>query len=238
MWCRTPRGNLVGKKAGGEPKGPHKTPRWHTMPQLPRLRDPPAGPRHWSREMIITVSGLHGTGKSTYAAHLAKALGYRHLSAGLLFRKLAKEKGLSLEEFGELALKDPGIDRIVDNETMKEAEKGNVVVDGQLAGWVLKEIADLRIYLTAPDNVRLERIAKRDQMGMEEARKQTRLRETVQSERYRKHYGLRVEDRSIYHLTIDTNLLTMEETAKILLTAAKAVEAKQHGNENKETLNR
>ncbi len=177
--------------------------------------------------MIITVSGPHGTGKSTYAAHLAKALGYRHVSAGLLFRRLAKEKGLSLEEFGELALKDPAIDRIVDEETMREAEKGNVVVDGQLAGWVLKEVADLRIYLTAPDIVRVERIAKRDHVGLEEARKQTRVREGVQSERYRNHYGLRVEDRSIYQLVIDTSLLTMEETAKILLTAARAVKAKQ-----------
>ncbi len=177
--------------------------------------------------MIITVSGPHGTGKSTYAAHLAKALGYRHISAGLLFRKLAKEKGLSLEEFGELALKDPAIDRNVDDETMEEAERGNVVVDGQLAGWVLKEVADLRIYLTAPDNVRLERIAKRDRVGLEEARKQTWLRESVQGERYRSHYGLRVEDRSIYHLIIDTSLLTMEETAKILLIAAKAVEERQ-----------
>ncbi len=177
--------------------------------------------------MIITISGPHGTGKSTYAGHLAKALGYRHLSAGLLFRKLAREKGFSLEEFGELALKDPVIDRIVDDETMKEAEEGNLVVDGQLAGWVLKEVADLRIYLTAPDNVRLERIAKRDHLGLDEARKQTQLREGVQSERYRKHYGLRVEDKSIYHLIIDTSVLTMEDTAKILLTAAKAVEAKQ-----------
>ena len=89
--------------------------------------------------MIVTVSGPHGTGKSTYAAQLAKALGLRHVSAGLVFRRLAKERDVSLEEFGKIALKDPAIDRLVDAETMKEAEVGEVVVDGQLAGWVLKE---------------------------------------------------------------------------------------------------
>ena len=183
--------------------------------------------------MIITVSGPHGTGKSTYAAHLARELGLRHISAGLLFRKLAKERHMSLEEFGQLALKDPSIDRLVDEETMKEAEKGGVVVDGQLSGWVLKEIADMRIYLTAPDNVRLERIAERDSITAGEARKQTFHRESVQSERYRKHYGFKVEDWSIYHLVVDTSLVPKEDTAKILLTAALAVKARKTGRDSK-----
>ncbi|HEY4823120.1 MAG TPA: AAA family ATPase [Candidatus Bathyarchaeia archaeon] len=183
--------------------------------------------------MIITVSGPHGTGKSTYAVHLARELGLRHISAGLLFRKLAKERHVSLEEFGQLALKDPSIDRLVDEETMKEAEKGGVVVDGQLSGWVLKEIADMRIYLTAPDNVRLERIAERDNITAGEARKQTFHRESVQSERYRKHYGFKVEDWSIYHLVVDTSLVPKEDTAKILLTAALAVKARKTGRDSK-----
>ncbi len=181
--------------------------------------------------MIVTVSGPHGTGKSTYAAHLARELGIRHVSAGTLFRKLARERHLSLEEFGQLALKDPSIDRLVDEETMREAEKGNVVVDGQLAGWVLKDVADLRIYLTAPDDVRMERIAKRDNVAPDEAREQTLRRESVQSERYRSHYGFKVEDRSIYHLVVDTSILPKEDTAKILLTAALAV--KNRGTKEK-----
>ncbi len=176
--------------------------------------------------MIVSVSGLHGTGKSTYAGRLAEGLNLRHVSAGLLFRRSAKERHMSLEDFGQLALRDPSIDRLVDEETMNEAEEGDVVVDGQLAGWVLREVADLRICLTAPEMVRLERIAKRDGLSLEEARKVTLQRENVQSERYRKHYGFKVDDRSIYHMVFDTSLLPMEETAKILLSAGLAVRAK------------
>ncbi len=176
--------------------------------------------------MIITISGPHGTGKSTYATHLAKELGFRHISAGLLFRRLAKERDLSLEEFGQAALEDPSIDKRVDDETMKEGEKGDVVVDGQLAGWVLRNVADLRIYLTTPENVRMERIAKRDGGNLEDARKRTLHREKVQSERYRRHYGFMIEEQSIYHLVIDTSLLPKEDTAKILLMAARAVKSK------------
>src|SRR5437016_5639927 len=64
--------------------------------------------------MIITVSGPHGTGKSTYAAQLADALRIRHVSAGAVFRRIAKEKKISLEELGEKALDDPSVDRLVD----------------------------------------------------------------------------------------------------------------------------
>jgi len=176
--------------------------------------------------MIVTVSGLHGTGKSTYAARIAKRLGLRHVSAGLLFRRLAKEKYLSLEEFGQLALRDPSIDRLVDEETMNVAEKGDVVVDGQLAGWVLKEVANFRIYLTAPEKVRLDRISKRDALELREAEKETLARERVQNERYRRHYGFDVADRTIYHMVLDTSLLPIDDTAKILTVAALAVREK------------
>ncbi len=175
--------------------------------------------------MIVTISGPHGTGKSTYAVLLAKDLRLRHVSAGMLFRRIAKERHLTLEEFGQTALADPSIDHLIDEETMKEAEEGEVVIDGQLAGWVLREKADLRICLTAPDTVRLARIAERDRLNLEEAKRQTVQREKVQTDRYRIHYGVNVEDKSIYHLVLDTSILPQDDTGRILLMTARAVKA-------------
>lgn len=97
----------------------------------------------------------------------------------------------------------------------------------------MREVADLRVYLTAPEDVRMERIAKRDRVNLEEARNHTLQRENVQSERYRRHYGFKVEDRSIYHLVIDTNLLSQEDTGKVLLTAALAVKSRKHEKHSK-----
>ena len=190
------------------------------MPELSLHGGSSTRPFFQRLHMIITVSGPHGTGKSTYAARLAEALRIRHVSAGSLFRRIAKEKRISLEELGEKALEDPSIDKLVDERTTAEAEKGNLVVDGQLAGWVLKDRSDLRIYLTASEDVRLERIAKRDRVTVEEARVQTEQRESVQRERYSRHYGFQVEDRSIYHLVLDTSLGSIEDTAKVLVSAA------------------
>ena len=185
--------------------------------------------------MIITVSGLHGTGKSTYAARIATALKIRHVSAGTLFRKIAKERQLSLEELGKKALEDPAFDMLVDERTVKEAEKGNVVIDGQLAGWMLRGEADLRIYLTAPEPIRIERIAKRDSLEPSQAETETRQREAVQSERYHRHYGFKVDDRSIYHLILDTSIGSIDNTAKVLVSAAlmvKKSKKRQHKPRN------
>jgi CMP/dCMP kinase len=206
------------------------------VPELPLEPGPSTRPVFQRFLMIVTVSGPHGTGKSTYAARLAESLRLRHVSAGALFRRVAKDKGLSLEELGERALEDSSVDKLVDERTRAEAEKGKVVVDGQLAGWILKDRADLRIYLTAPEDVRLERIAKRDRVGFEEARVQTEQRESVQRERYSKHYGFRVEDRSIYHLVLDTSLGSIEDTAKVLISAGVMVRRAKKHKENRRNL--
>jgi CMP/dCMP kinase len=190
--------------------------------QLPSLRDKACHPSVGFVRLIITVSGPHGSGKSTYAASLAKSLRLRHVSAGMLFRSLADQRRIALGTFQEIAAGDPSIDRLVDEKTMAEAEKGGVVIDGQLSGWVLKEISDLRILLTAPLVVRLERIAARDQISLDEARRQTLHREGVQADRYRKHYGFNVDDWTIYHLILDTSFGSIDDTASILLAAANA----------------
>lgn len=173
--------------------------------------------------MIITVSGLHGTGKSTYAARIASTLGLRHVSAGLLFRKVARDKRLTLEKLGKMALRDPSIDKLVDEKTIAEAAKGSVVIDGQLTGWILKDKSDLRIYLTAPKQIRLERIARRDKVDLKDAESQTKQRESIQRERYLKHYGFHVRDLSIYHLVLDTSLGSIEDTANVLIAASQMV---------------
>ena len=173
--------------------------------------------------MIITVSGLHGTGKSTYAARIASTLGLRHVSAGVLFRGVAREKRLTLEALGKMALQDPSIDKLVDEKTISEAAKGNVVIDGQLTGWIIKDKSDLRIYLTAPEQVRLERIANRDYVDLKTAEIQTRQRESIQRERYLKHYGFHVQDLSIYHLVLDTSIGSIEDTESVLIAASRMI---------------
>jgi cytidylate kinase len=162
------------------------------------------------------MGGLHGTGKTTYAKALAQQFSLRHVSAGEAFRKLAEEEGLTLQELAEKAEMDPSIDRRIDEAVKKEAALGSVVIDGQLAAWMAEDNADLKIYLTAPDKVRFERIACRDGLTLQEAEHTTREREAREMRRFKELYGIEVKDLSIYHLIIDTSLLPLEDTMKTL----------------------
>jgi cytidylate kinase len=166
---------------------------------------------------VITVSGPHGTGKSTYAKALADALGLRYVSAGQLFRDLAKERGLTLEAFSRMAAEDPATDRLIDERTKAEGEKGGVVIDAQLAAWVVKDRADVKVLIVAPDDIRFRRIAERERISFEEARKQTLAREAIQKRRYQKYYGFDVSDLSIYDVKIDTGLYPIEKAKSVVI---------------------
>ena len=64
--------------------------------------------------VVITISGPHGAGKSTIAKALAKHFGFRYLSAGEVFRKMAREYGMNIIEFTEYVSKHPEIDFEID----------------------------------------------------------------------------------------------------------------------------
>jgi len=171
--------------------------------------------------LVITVSGPHGTGKSTYAKALAEALNLRYVSAGQLFRDLAKEQKMSLKTLSARAAQDPTIDHMLDERTKAEAERGGVVIDAQLAAWIAGDLADVKVLLTAPNEVRFGRIAERDHVTLDEARKETEYRESIQQERYKKYYGIDVSDLSIYSLKIDTSQREIEATKKIVIDSVR-----------------
>jgi cytidylate kinase len=173
------------------------------------------------KDSVVTVSGPHGTGKSTYAKALAETLTLRYVSAGELFRDLAKQQNLSLQELSVRAAEDPSIDRMLDERTKLEAKKGGVVIDAQLGAWMARDLAQVKVLLTAPNEVRFRRIAERDHVGIEDARKETEYRESIQRERYKKYYGIDIDDQSIYDLKIDTSLHSIEETKKIVIDSVR-----------------
>jgi len=167
------------------------------------------------RGLVITVSGLHGSGTSTQARRLAESLGLRYISAGLLFRRIAEERGLTLEELSRLAEESPELDRMIDERTKEEARRGGVVIDATLAGWMAED-ADLKIFLTAPLEERVRRIARREGLSLEEAMRETLKRERSERERFKRYYGIDINDLSIYDVVLNTALFKPDVTARIL----------------------
>ncbi|TFF91511.1 cytidylate kinase [Candidatus Thorarchaeota archaeon] len=168
---------------------------------------------------VITVGGLHGTGKSSVANRIAEHFNLRRISAGQIFRRLAAEKDMSLEEFSRYAEKNEDVDRQLDETLRIEAQKGDVVIDGQLAGWMAGEKADLKILLTAPLEVRVQRIADRDDIPYEEARRETVVREGSEGARYQEYYGIDISDVSIYDIVLNTAKYDLDGVVSVLISA-------------------
>ncbi|MGZ5502249.1 MAG: (d)CMP kinase [Halobacteriota archaeon] len=153
--------------------------------------------------MLLTISGPSGSGKTTVASGLSQRLGFAHISAGEVFRELARERALSLEQLSKLAEKDPEIDQMVDTRQAELAQSHeNVIVDGRLSGWVLK--GDVAVWLKAPLEVRAERIARREDKDRAIALRETRTRDSSEAARYLAFYNIDTVNLDIYDLIIDT----------------------------------
>jgi cytidylate kinase len=105
--------------------------------------------------------------------------------------------------------------------TKAEAKRGAVVIDAQLGAWMVKELADVKMLIVAADDVRFRRIAQRDRITVEEARRQTSARELIQRQRYEKYYGIDVSDLSIYDLKIDTGPYPLEKAKSVVIDSVR-----------------
>ncbi|NHJ12549.1 MAG: cytidylate kinase [Candidatus Thorarchaeota archaeon] len=170
---------------------------------------------------VIAIGGLHGTGKSSVSERISKEFGLRRVSAGVIFRRLAHERGLTLEEFSRVAEGDEEIDKLLDDTLREEAGRGNVILDGQLAAWMAGNHADFKVLLTAPLEMRIKRISERDGTDYEYARRETITREGSEKARYLEYYGVDLSDKSIYDLILNTEKYDLEGVAQILILAIK-----------------
>jgi cytidylate kinase len=168
--------------------------------------------------MIITMSGLPGSGKTSAAKELANRYGFVIISAGEQFRKLAQEQGMTIQEFGELAETDASIDIAIDNRQKELALKqANALVEGRLAGRTIE--ADLKIWLKASLEVRAQRISRREGVDERQALEDTRIREACEALRYMRFYNIDQRDLSCYDLIIDTGLWDAKGVADIIAIA-------------------
>ena len=154
--------------------------------------------------LFITVSGPPGCGATTLCERLADAIGCPYVSGGDIFREIAEERGMNLNQLTAQAEASDEIDRALDQRLQQIAEKWGMankpfILESRLAGWLAGERADLRIWLDAPENVRLDRIE-----GRIETEAEMRVREVSEAGRYQSYYEIDIDDREFYDLHINT----------------------------------
>ncbi|MFX1409007.1 MAG: (d)CMP kinase [Promethearchaeota archaeon] len=177
--------------------------------------------------MILTISGLHGTGKSTIGRKVAECLGLKYYSTGQAFRDLAQEMNMTLKEFTRYVEKNPEIDKKLDEKIIDIAKKGNILIDSQLSGYILESIADFKILLVCSLKTRVKRMAERDQSSYDEKLKETKIREESELERFNILYNFDLSNekkiKTLYDLIIDTENLTIEEVVTQIISTLKKV---------------
>lgn len=166
-------------------------------------------------ELVITVAGHHGSGRSTHARLLAESLGLRYLSSGMIFRKRAEELGVSLEEMNQIASDDPDFDNWLDEQTKIESRNRGLVIDANLSAWMAED-PDIKLFVTCPYEDRVKRIASREERKYDEVDYETKAREALERDRYMEYYGVDIDDLTIYDVILNTNLFSIEASSRIL----------------------
>ena len=177
---------------------------------------------------IITIGGNIGAGKTTLAAKLAKALDYDELYMGHIFRMMAREQGLSIEEFYANLASDPATEEAIDKQ-QEEFMKTNddIVVQGRIAWFFAKTspFVSFNIFLTVDPVVGAERTSQRPEnagRSIDVMARENEKREQTEKERYEKLYD--IDDFTLpshYDFVLDTTNLSLDQAFEKVYTKIK-----------------
>lgn len=178
------------------------------------------------KKIVICISGMAGTGKSTLSKKLAEKYKLRYYSGGDALKALAAEEGYNASgrgwwespeglSFLKKREKNLKFDKAVDDKLLEYAEQGNVLLDSWTMPWLLK--TGFKIWLVASIEKRAERIVKRDKITMKEASQVLKEKEARTKAIYKKLYGFNLgEDFAPFHLVLDTDNLNAKEVFQVL----------------------
>jgi cytidylate kinase len=191
--------------------------------------------------MIISFAGWPGSGKSTIAKSVAAELGWPYYSMGQLRREAAKRRGMTLEEYNQLAMTDISTDLEVDEYQSKLGkEQDNFVIDGRTSWHFIPQ--SYKIFLTVDPQVGAERIFQELQQGgdrnegynlntVEAVLNSNYERVNNDRKRYQQYFGIDVYDLANYDEVVDTTNLTIDEViAKVRALVKERLAQTKFGN--------
>ena len=177
----------------------------------------------------ITIAGDLGSGKSTVANHLINNINYRIESAGLIFRRLAEQHGMSAKEFNQFIESNPKYDNMVDDTIKEMGEKEeNIIFDSRLAWYFVPK--SFKIYMYVDVDTATERIfndkgrVSESYSDMATAKKEIIERRESEVLRYKTFYNIDINNYSNYDFIIDTSHATKDEVNEAVLSNFKAFE--------------
>ena len=205
--------------------------------------------------MVITVGRQYGSGGREIGTKLAERFGITYYD-DLLLKKAAEESGLCEELFHSfderpksflysIAL-DPyslsmnhinsrgSIEQqvyLATHDTIKKlADASSCVLIGRCADYALKDRTDVvNLFITAPLENRIQRVAKRNAISPDEAKERIRRTDKSRAAYYNFYSAKEWGDAKSYDLCIDSSLLGIDGTVDLLseLLRIKGVELRK-----------
>lgn len=169
--------------------------------------------------MLVAVSGRHGAGKTTLAKSIADHFNLKYISAGEIFRQMAKEQGMSLIEFTKYTEQHPEIDRRIDKRMKKEAKRGDRVLDSQLAYYFSKSFNPINILVFAQKNDIIRRVSEREGISLEKARKEVETRESNEKKRFKRLYDVDLWEPKDFDIMINTSRISESKAKELAIRA-------------------
>ena len=188
---------------------------------------------------IITVSRDPGSGGKPIAKMLAKKLGFKFYDRELVTQiaksaKLRKSLLSEIDEKGRSLMTDfvhqmLNPDFVSDIEYMRHlckvvlsiSYKGKAVILGRGANFITPLASGLHVRITAPKNVRIQRVIRYEGLSSKEARKAVLETEKDRKEFIKQYFDERIGDLNYYDLLLNTTFYTIDQASKVIETAFK-----------------
>lgn len=160
--------------------------------------------------LIITISGLTGSGKTTLGSKVGKKLNIRHIRKT---HKAFAKKGKVIDFTRNASV---GFERSFDSGTIKEARKQDCVVTTWLSPWLIKEAA-VRVWLYANRDSRAKRKVRELGIPFARARKYVDEKDRLNKLRFKRIYGIDIDNHDGFDLLLNTSKLSINQCANIII---------------------
>ena len=196
------------------------------------------------KKIIITIGRQFGSGGKAIADELGRKLDIPVYDSELI-TKAAQESGFSAELFaqsderkrffslsaifsGSLMngsdnyMSDKDLFAIQCEAIKKIAEQGSAVIVGRCSDYVLRDNGNtLDVFLTSPQNIRVERIMERCSLSEDEARDMIERKDKDRADYYNYYTFGNWGMASTYDLCLDSSILGIEGTADFIIDYAR-----------------
>jgi CMP/dCMP kinase len=176
------------------------------------------------RRVLITVAGQIGSGKTEVCNEIGRRTGWRVISAGVIVRRMAAQRGMSVLEFNEYAKTHKEIDREIDGYLASlDNEPESLLIDSRLAWHFLPD--SYKVYLVVDPRVGAERVFRASRAGENHTSRETASlniaeRQRLEQERFFSLYSVKPGDWRNYDLVIDTTYASPGEVADVIMQRA------------------